>query len=510
MNFENLVREDKIEIPENLPTVRSEIEAQEVGVWDGAASAMADILPNVALNIGSTVTTSYFGSVGRAQIEAAAAEAKELGVPIEDPKRFAQDQETRAREQAKEWRRLAREEYTPDPNSTGMVAQVIHGVGTELGKAAAATVASLGNPAVAATLYGGMHGVETYNRLRDEGVDEDTALDAGVGAFAAGTVGMALPGALGATRLRSAIYGATVNPISNIAEDTTIKTILDNADYSKLAGAIDPFDPLNLAIASVVGGGFGAMGWRARDRVDRTPEATPEPATRTAEAAAETSAVRPDATARPDASVAAEHRPAARTETPAPAEDARPSVASVDVEEVRRASSMRQSEGGVMLQNRNRGTFSSIAQMNAIASSPDYDRVSVSRDFAQGAPVVAFVHDIPDTQIGRVERVTASDGSKMSMRYAVMEADTLLTSNRVDGTRVEEYGTSDYHVTIAGNGRVAGITEAYRRGTAEKYKADMVSDAEAVGIDPKVIEGMRQPVLVRLMTDRDASRADIA
>ena len=65
-------------------------------------------------------------------------------------------------------------------------------------------------------------------------------------------------------------------------------------------------------------------------------------------------------------------------------------------------------------------------------------------------------------------------------------------------------------MTIAGNGRVAGITEAYRRGTANKYKADMVSDAEAVGIDPKIIEGMRQPVLVRLMTDRDASRADIA
>ena len=513
MNFENLVREDKIDLPENLPTVKSVVEAQEVGMWDGAASAMADILPNVALNIGSTVTTGYFGSVGRAQIEAAAAEAQELGVPIEDPKRFAQDQETRARENAKEWRRLAREEYTPDPNATGIVAQVIHGVGTELGKAAAATVASLGNPAMAATLYGGMHGVETYNRLRDEGVDEDTALDAGVGAFASGTIGMALPGALGATRLRSAIYGATANPISNIAEDTTIRTILDNADYSKLAGAIDPFDPLNLAIASVVGGGFGAMGWRAPDRMARstgTPDAAPEPAARAAESAAETPVVRPDAAARPEARVDAEQRPAARTETPAPAEGVRPSVASVDVEEVRRASSMRQSEGGVMLQNRNRGTFSSIAQMNAIAASPDYDRVSVSRDFAQGAPVVAFVHDIPDTQIGRVERVTASDGSKMSMHYAVMEAETILASNRVDGTRVEEYGTSDYHVTIAGNGRVAGITEAYRRGTAEKYKADMVSDAEAVGIDPKVIEGMRQPVLVRLMTDRDASRADIA
>lgn len=513
MNFENLVREDRIDLPENLPTVKSVVEAQEVGMWDGAASAMADILPNVALNIGSTVTTGYFGSVGRAQIEAAAVEAKELGVPIDDPKRFAQDQETRARENAKEWRRLAREEYTPDPNATGIVAQVIHGVGTELGKAAAATVASLGNPAMAATVYGGMHGVETYNRLRDEGVDEDTALDAGVGAFAAGTLGMAIPGSLGATRLRSAIYGATVNPISNIAEDTTIKTILDNADYSKLAGAIDPFDPLNLAIASVVGGGFGAMGWRAPDRIPRTdgtPDVAPEPAARSTGAAADTPSVRSDATARLEARVDAEQRPAARTETSAPAEDARPSVASVEVEEVRRASSMRQSEGGVMLQNRNRGTFSSIAQMNKIAASPDYDRVSVSRDFAQGAPVVAFVHDIPDTQIGRVERVTASDGSKMSMRYAVMEADTILTSNRVDGTRVEDYGTSDYHVTIAGNGRVAGITEAYRRGTANKYKADMVSDAEAVGIDPKIIEGMRQPVLVRLMTDRDASRADIA
>lgn len=510
MSFPLITVKD-IQLPDNIRKVESLEDA--AGVFDGFGGALADILPNVALSTGSNATTAYFGTFGTGQIEAAAAEARELGLIDQDPKAFAEEQRARAEDVAKEWRRLAREKYTPDPYTTGIAGQIVHGVGTEITKGLAASALALGNPAGAAALYGTQHGIETYDKYRDKGVDDETALNAGVAAFAAGTLGMALPAAWGPTRLRSAIYGAVVNPAANVSEELVTRTVLDNAGYTKIASEIDPFDPVNLLTAAVIGGGFGAIGFRAGERASRaadTPRAADNGSGAAEAALAAESATAPRQTAAgsvPENAASPAREGASRAETSEPRVG---SVESVDVSEVRRASTMRQSESGVMLQNRNRGTFSSRAQMQSIAAAPDYDRVSVSRDFAQGAPVVAYVSDLPAGQVGRVERVTASDGSKMTMRYAVMEADSILTSNRADGSRVEEYGTTDWHVTIAGNGRVAGITEAYRRGTAAQYKADLVADAEAVGIAPQVIEGMEKPVLVRLMSDKDAARPDIA
>lgn len=516
MSFPLITVKD-IQLPDNIRKVESLEDA--AGVFDGFGGALADILPNVALSTGSNATTAYFGTFGTGQIEAAAAEARELGLIDQDPQEFAEEQRARAEDVAKEWRRLAREKYTPDPYTTGIAGQIVHGVGTEIAKGLAASALALGNPAGAAVLYGTQHGIETYDKYRDKGVDDETAMNAGIAAFAAGTIGMALPAAYGPTRLRSAIYGAVVNPAANVSEELVTRMVLDNAGYTKIASEIDPFDPVNLLTAAVIGGGFGAIGFRAGERASRAadaPRAADNASGATEAALAAESAPAPRQTAAapvPESAASPAREGAPRAEMSSPAQTAEPragSVESVDVSEVRRASTMRQSESGVMLQNRNRGTFSSRAQMQAIAAAPDYDRVSVSRDFAQGAPVVAYVSDLPAGQVGRVERVTASDGSKMTMRYAVMEADSILTSNRADGSRVEEYGATDWHVTIAGNGRVAGITEAYRRGTAAQYKADLVADAEAVGIAPQVIEGMEKPVLVRLMSDKDAARPDIA
>lgn len=487
MNIEGLLNDENLPpVPENLPKWDgTAIATPQVGVFDGTWDAMKDILPNAALTTGAAATSV----ISPAGIESAAIEAQEIGVPIEDPTAFAKEQTERTAAVAKEWRRKAREDYAPDPETTGVVAQVIHSIGTELTKAGMAAIVTGGNPGAASLLYGAQHGVETAQRYKDQGVDDETATNLGVGAFVAGTLGMRIPGALGSTRAVSALYGSVVNPIANISEEATIRTILDKSGYSALADKVDPFDPINLAVAAVVGGGFGALGYRAR------PDA--EPQTSVEQANAETSTTAP--------STGVQKKPAAEAVSKA----LKNSIVNADVSAIREASALRMSSAGVILQNRDRNTAKSIIQMQKIAANPIYTMVSVSRDFAQGAPAIGYA-EIPQAQYGRYETVAASDGTMMEMRYAVIEADQVQTSNYVDGTRNQDYGTEARNLAIAGNGRIAGIAEAYRRGNADKYKADLVADADTVGIPREVIEKMQAPILVRVMRDKDASRPDIA
>ena len=465
----------------------SRITAPEVGFWDGTKDAIKDILPNAALHVGSTLTGMFTGSGRQATIEQAAAEAQEQGIPITDPKEFARKQAEYMDASAKELRRIAEEEYTPNPEATGVAGQIIHGVGTELTKAVLVAPIAAASPQAAALAYGAMHGVETTQRYKDKGVDENTANWLGVSAFGTGTLGFLIPAAAGPTRLASAVYGAITNPAANVSEDLTARMILRKQNYEALAATINPFDPLNLAVAAFVGGGFGTIGFHKK-----------------ATAAAKKTEEKPKE--------AAQEKPQTLADSVVEgAKTVKKAAAEVpDVSQVQEASTLRMAENGVVLQNRNRGTASSIVQMQQIAGNPIYNMVSVSREFSSGAPVIAFPNNISEGQWGRTEMVSASDGSQMEMRYAVVEADNLQVSNFADGTRNTDYGVVKQNVTIAGNGRVAGISAAYERGTAEKYKADLIKDADNVGIKPSVIEGMKEPVLVRVMSDRDAGRPDIA
>lgn len=50
---------------------------------------------------------------------------------------------------------------------------------------------------------------------------------------------------------------------------------------------------------------------------------------------------------------------------------------------------------------------------------------------------------------------------------------------------------------IAGNGRVMGLQGAYKAGTARQYKAQLINDLKAQGVDTTAISQMRSPILVR-------------
>lgn len=203
------------------------------------------------------------------------------------------------------------------------------------------------------------------------------------------------------------------------------------------------------------------------------------------------------------------------------AQDARlnPSERVEDVPDVDGAadSSVRQGDESpegkpVVLQNRDRSSTAAIAQMNSIAADPDPARLSFSRDFANGAPVVEANPgaNIPASQLGRQDFAVAADGRRIPVQYAVVDADALLPSNRVDGTPVAGYaeGTPGQLRAIAGNGRAAALQAAYERGSAASYRQGIGHDAALTGVSSSVIARMREPVLVRVMP-RDHVTADI-
>jgi hypothetical protein len=162
------------------------------------------------------------------------------------------------------------------------------------------------------------------------------------------------------------------------------------------------------------------------------------------------------------------------------------------------------------IQNRDRTKPASIQQMMSIARQPDYNRLSVSRDFGAGAPVVISDIEIDPTRLGRIDTVSASDGTKIPVQYAVMDARDITPSNRADGTTVDQYADLAFEGIrpVAGNGRIAGLQELYRSGPYSSYVQQMMGDA-AHGINPEVISAIEQPVLVRIMP-KSALTPDIA
>lgn len=163
----------------------------------------------------------------------------------------------------------------------------------------------------------------------------------------------------------------------------------------------------------------------------------------------------------------------------------------------------------VRVQNRDRSSGASVAQMTKIASNLDYGRMSPGRDFANGAPVVAY-GDVDEAHKGKTDYAVTVDGERIPIQYAVVEANDVLASNDVSGNVVKEYKTAgaDRMRAIAGNGRIASTQRAYELGKAENYRSELIADAASHGVDPAVIEKMKSPVLVRIMPE-DKIRTDV-
>lgn len=366
----------------------------------------------------------------------------------------------RLRQDAKFARLKAQNDYTPNPETTGQAAMMIHGLTGSLAKAIGYTVLTGGSGILAAPLFGADLGLYEAGKLRDKGVDEATARKAGAITGTVNTVGMALPGAIGTSYVKSMLFGGLANPATDSIEQASIKFVLDNANYSKQAQEYDPFDPVNLGVSAGMGIAFGALGARANRAQARYLEA--------------------------------ESKAAEQTE-PQPQDQAAPNT------------NMNKSVLD-SIQNRDRTSKESRLQMEKIAAAPNFNLLRESRSLDQGAPIIAYVPDDMNVLWGKSVEVSADPNSKpMTMRYAVVDADDVFTSNAVDGSSNPKF--TDPTVAgaraIAGNGRIAGLQGAYKQVKATNYRADLTKDAKEFGISKRQIKKMKSPILVRIMDDAD-------
>lgn len=241
----------------------------EPGAFQGFGSALADVLPAIG-NSAASAFSAVIDAYGKAATYRDASSIALLhGKPDPDPIALKRDTIDKMgdSELARDFRQAAKR-HTPDPAAVGTAGQIAHGVLVSLGKATAYSVAA--GPVGGAILFGGDTGINRAQELSDKGVDDGTAAVAGTISGVAGAVGMALPAAMGATRLQSTVIGATMNPAMNVAEVGGIRGLLQHADYQKVAAQYDPFDPVSLSVAAITGGAFGAAFHRARVNTGKT------------------------------------------------------------------------------------------------------------------------------------------------------------------------------------------------------------------------------------------------
>lgn len=430
---------------------------------------------------------------------------------------------------AAENRRLVRDEYTPDPERTSMAAQVIYGVSNGLAKYGMATVAgATTGPAsvvVTPTLFGASVGINEAQKLKDEGVDDATAKQAGMISTAMNAFWGGVPGAFGKSLTAKVATGAGLGALTSFNEMAAIKTVLDNANYSKLALKYDPTDPVGMGVNALVGGLMGpmsaGMSWRNNSKTEvgtsGLTDVDVEDAARyrAAQIAAEANLpVNHGDAAQVREAHQAEARAREQIDAGKPVRVSESAADPQQIQEIREKSLAKLAEqskqDGAILQNRDRSSKESVAQMREIAAHPDYLRVSVSNSLSDGAPVVTDWADIPDIQRGSTVTLVDGTGMRYDSQYVVVDADTVITSNDINGVPNKLYGVDgvDASYAVAGNGRVTALNHAYDIGTADTYKQELMADATRHGVNPDVIEHMQKPILVRVV-NKEKLPADI-
>lgn len=175
-----------------------------------------------------------------------------------DARARVQSGEAFSTDQGTEFRATARS-FAPDPTTAGTAEQLLYGFSRFATKAVGYSLAA--GPVPGAVLTGSDEGMTEADRLKAEGVDIQTRTKVGAVAGAVAGVSVVLPIAgkgLGQTAGLVALGG----PGGFIVQQAMSKSILENADYDKLATQYDPFDPVGLAVSTLVPAGFGAYGMR--------------------------------------------------------------------------------------------------------------------------------------------------------------------------------------------------------------------------------------------------------
>lgn len=156
--------------------------------------------------------------------------------------------------------RSAGRNYMPDSQSASTAENLLFGLGRFATKAIGYSVTA--GPAAGAALVAADEGMAESERLKEQGVDVFTRTKVGLVAGATSGMAVALPVA-GKTVGQTAALVLGGGPGGFIAQQAASKAILEHAGYDKIGSQYDPFDPVGLAVSTLVPAAFGAHGLRA-------------------------------------------------------------------------------------------------------------------------------------------------------------------------------------------------------------------------------------------------------
>lgn len=237
-----------------------------------SGSGMADVLGAFGETLGATGTASSRGMFStptadeRQQADAAAKKLREQGASFDlgDPgRRFA-------------------DEFKPDPETAHTAERLVFDFARVASKAVGYVATTGGFPGAAMTGFD--EALTTSDDLKQQGVDLATRTKVGAVVGGVTALGVGLPMA-GNTLAQTAGLVALGGPVSFMAQQQAVRSILNAADYSKLAEQYDPLDPVGLAVSTLIPVGFGAWGLRAA-KARQAREATAAAARAEAEFAA--------------------------------------------------------------------------------------------------------------------------------------------------------------------------------------------------------------------------------
>lgn len=234
-----------------------ELEKPAAGFFDGMGEATWKGVASGALKSASALDTALSGT---GMVRAALNNAQvETGYMFDDIEGRTQHVENLLDQDSKALRKRARDEFGIDPETMGTAAQIMYGVAETIPKAIGYSV--LAGPSGGSLLFGADLGISRAQELMDEGVDKDTAINAGMVTFAAGALGMKLPATFGRSRIASATIGAAANAGLTAAEVQGVNWVLQNQNYNELAQKYQ-LNGIDLATSAIFGGVMGGVLWR--------------------------------------------------------------------------------------------------------------------------------------------------------------------------------------------------------------------------------------------------------
>lgn len=165
-------------------------------------------------------------------------------------------------EAGRSFRNVAKD-YMPDPATAHGAEQAVANL-FRVGSKAITAAVTLGN-VPGAIVAGAEEGFTQSDELGQQGVDLATRTKVGAVTALTNAVGFALPVA-GQTWKSTVGLALAGGPASYVAQNAATREILKNANYDQLANQYDPFDPVGLALSTLLPLGFGALAMRGAAR----------------------------------------------------------------------------------------------------------------------------------------------------------------------------------------------------------------------------------------------------